>query len=189
MESITNKLVDDLIEADYISEDQREQYAYAILCQIESAAVVCSILLISIVFNKFIYTIGFMWYFFMLRKRTGGYHVRSFVGCYVGTVCAYLGVIVFCGLFAEQTFLLVVLTFLAGIVIEGIGAINHPNICWNNWEMQKTSLIARWTLRLEVVVLMFLYWLEVSPMFIAFLSSGIILCAILLCIQNLKIGR
>lgn len=77
-------LVNQLVENELIEEVQRDEYLYSLECFSEGILTTGSLLMLGICFRKFIPTIVFLIFFFSLRRRTGGFHLDTFGGCYIG---------------------------------------------------------------------------------------------------------
>lgn len=70
VEKKIDSLVKTMVEYNLINEEQKENYVYALTCFIEMSITVGSILLVSIFLRNFVPTVGFLLFFFSLRKRT-----------------------------------------------------------------------------------------------------------------------
>ena len=123
------KMADDLIrymtEEKMIKENLKEDYTYALISILEKFITIGSILIISIVIRKSIPSILFLLFFLSLRKRTGGFHFRTYAKCYLATVVAY---IIISPILSENLYLLLVIFIFAICCIGFIGTVNHPNM-------------------------------------------------------------
>lgn len=79
-----------LLKNDLITKAEYEEFVYVLLGDFESVMVVISILTLGVISRRIIPTISFLLCFFSLRKRTGGYHLNTYAGCYICTLCLYL---------------------------------------------------------------------------------------------------
>lgn len=184
IEQVVKKLVDSLQRNGIITLNQYDEYFYVILGDVEAGITVISILLISVKFHKLFPTIIYLFFLFSLRKRTGGYHMDSYIKCYIGSLSLY-GITVFaCYLLEKQFTILTSITVLASFTILLIGAVNHPNINMNKEELQDSKRMSRLTLFLEVCVISFLMWIGANKTIITYECFAIIVCALLLCIAK-----
>lgn len=180
MEKKINVLADMLVEYNLIAVEQRDEYRYALVCLIENFITTGSILLISLLLGNVIPTIGFLVFFFSLRKRSGGYHVSTFGGCYIRTLITY-GMVVWCSTWLGRNIhLLMALTVAAGICILVVGTVNHPNIHMGTEELQSAKKASRTMLILELAVIFSLVWINRDVVFVTYISIAVILCAVLL---------
>jgi len=75
------------------------------------------------------------------------------------------------------------------IIVILIGAINNPNIDWNNCEFRKAKRLSRLIVILEASILLLLVLLH-SPLNICFyISYGIVICAISMLLEIRKKGE
>lgn len=72
----------------------------------------------------------FVFYFSCIRKRAGGFHANSFIGCFIGTIGIYVVYSYLIFLFLTKHMCInITLVIAATIIIEIIGAVNHQ--IWN----------------------------------------------------------
>ena len=186
VEKIVSKLVRELIGNEIIDISQKEEYEYAIICQLESFITIGSIVLISLLFDNLIPTVCFLTFFLSLRKRTGGYHLDSFIGCYMGTMCVYVGVVFLCHVTCNYFNYIKIITLIASLYIGIIGTVNHPNMDLDDEELRYSKSSARLVLIIEIFAIMFLCWMNIDLNVVSYSIWGIILCAILLLLAKLK---
>lgn len=185
VEKMVARIVNELLFEKIIDEDQRDDYEYAIICQVESFITIISILALSILAKRIISTIGFLISFFSLRKRTGGYHLNSFLSCYIGTLCVYGIVIYFCNRAGDNLMCMEILAAIASMCIFVIGTVNHPNMHMNSVEVKESKKAARLILFVELCIIVFLIQMKVKAIIISCCFSGIIVCAALLLIAKI----
>ncbi len=189
MENIIEKLVDIIIgqleKEKLLNLEMKPQYIYALITMIERWLTVATIIFISFLCKKTIPTILFLVFFLLLRKRTGGYHAEAFWQCYLGTITTYVAIIFICPILIANRKFLYGLVIGAAILIWIIGTINHPNIAMDYLELQESKKASRYLLGLECMVLFYAIILNISGIYICYMSVAIILCALLLCIAKL----
>lgn len=185
IEQITRKFVNLLLKDGLISIAEYEEFMYVLLGDIESLVVIVSILFLSVMVKQIIPTISFLACFFTLRKRTGGYHLNSYFKCYMGTLCLYLMITAIAYIISGYTKVLIGSSMIATLVIIWIGSINHPNMDMENDELQNSKIMSRIIVVLEFSVILFLNYLGINEMIVAYSSLAIILCAVLLILAKL----
>lgn len=185
IERMALKIVNQMEMEKIISKSRCEYYEYALISMVEHAITVGTMLLLGLVFTQFLPTICFMFFFFSLRKRTGGFHANKFWQCYLGTVITYIVVMrivpVIC---IKQTEMYGIL-FFAVVLICIIGTINHPNIDMSKSELRESKKAARLIVLMEVMIIVVLVYLKVDILYIGYMSVAIILCAILMCLAKI----
>ena len=127
----------------------------------------------------------FLTFFLSLRKRTGGFHANSFLQCYLGTLSISVGIIHVCSILVNHMYIVYVLLGCSILVIAIIGTVNHPNLAMNCIELQESKKAARYLLGLECMILLTAIELEISELFICYMSVSIILCAFLVCLAKI----
>lgn len=186
IEGLILKLVNAFMENNLISEDEKESYVYSLLCLVESSLTIGSIMLIGVSIGKLLLTICFCICFFLLRHRTGGFHFQTFFCCYTGSLILFGAVCIGCKMLIGYNWILLSVTFLFSLTIMFLGTVNHPNMNMDREELKAARSSSRWMLSLELMIIAFMLWMEISYDLIAYSCSGIILCALLLVIAKLK---
>lgn len=185
VEKIILNLVDNLVDNNIIELDKKDMYMYALICEIESAITIGSIIIVAIIIRKLFLTICFLFSFLSLRNRTGGYHLNCFSSCYIGTIGIYGLVICICESLSDQSICLGILTLFSILCITIIGTINHPNMDMSLEEINASKKLARCTLIINVVICGFLFMLNVNRNVVKYFQMGIIVCAILLLLAKI----
>lgn len=131
-EWVADKLTNRLIEYQLIDKTKREIYHYTIQVQVEKIIGMSAILILGLIFQVFFQTVLFLIFFFCIRKRSGGFHMNSFTGCFLGTIGVYVlyVVILYPVLLCFPVVNYVALIFGLSVILL-IGAVNHPNMEWN----------------------------------------------------------
>lgn len=186
IEGLILNLVNAFMENNLISENEKESYVYSLLCLIESSLTIGSIMLIGFSIGKLLPTICFCICFFLLRHRTGGFHFQTFFCCYIGSLILFGVVCIGCKILVGYNWILLSITLLFSLTIMFLGTVNHPNINMDREELKAARSSSRWMLSLELMIIAFMLWMEISYDLIAYSCSGIILCALLLVIAKLK---
>lgn len=185
IEKLTNELVSQMTEAKLIDEELEEYYVYVLISWIEKFITVGTIILISVAVHKLLPTMFFLFFFFALRKRTGGYHLSKFYQCYLATVVSYISILGMSSVLANYPILLFAMLLWAIGIIEIIGTVNHPNMHMDSEELTELKASARIITLLEGIAICCFTILEADMVFISYMAIAVILCAALLCIAKI----
>lgn len=185
IEKMAYKLVNQMEMEKIISKSSCEYYEYALIGMVEHAITVGTMLLLGLIFRKFLPTICFGVFFFSLRKRTGGFHANKFWQCYLGTVIIYSALVPIVPILCRNQAVMYAILFLAMLLICIMGTINHPNMDMSKGELQKSKKAARLLVLMEVTILVVLVYLKVDILYIGYMSAAIILCAFLMCLAKI----
>lgn len=169
-----------------IGEELEEAYSYAIETMSERIITYTALLLLSIAFDKFIPTVVFMVCFLSLRGRTGGFHLPSFIACFIGTIIIYI-VFVKClsPIILNNKIYFLITFIISAFMIMMIGAINHPNVDWTKEEYEESKKAARMNVCLQVTCILSFALINVNNDCIIYAAFAVVLCAVLLCIAKI----
>ncbi|MDE5777420.1 MAG: accessory gene regulator B family protein [Lachnospiraceae bacterium] len=70
----------------------------------------------------------FLFLLFLLRHRTGGFHFRTFICCYIGSLILFGAVCIGCKILINHNWILLSLTLLSSLLIMFLGTVNNPNM-------------------------------------------------------------
>lgn len=185
VEQIVTRLVAQMEDRKIIEKSSKDYYEYVLITLAEHVIGVGTMLIIGMLFKQFIPTVIFLLFFLSLRKRTGGYHADKFWQCYLATIIIYIGIIQMAAVLAEKTYIMYAILFLAVLVIEIIGTVNHPNIDMNKSELQENKKSARLLVLMEAAVIVLLVILEINQLYVCYMSIAIILCSFLMCLAKM----
>ena len=180
-EYIADILTKNMITDGLIEEHEKSIYYYSIQVLIERIIGFSAIFLIAILQRILLETVLFTLCFFNLRKYTGGFHTKTFIRCFIGTISIYsIYVKLIYPILLNKIDINMVILGGAGIVVFMLGAVNHPNMEWNKKEHEENKMLARVTVLLEMLIIIIFAYLGMAEKYILFMSFGIILCAVLL---------
>lgn len=185
IERMALKIVNQMEMQKIISKSNCEYYEYALIAMVENAVTVGTMLLLGIVFGKFLQTVCFLMFFLSLRKRTGGFHADKFWQCYLGTVITYIAVIQIVPMLCRNPVVMFGMLSLAILLICVIGTVNHPNMDMNKSELQESKKAARLLVLMEVMIIAALVYLKADILYIGYMSVAVILCAFLMCLAKI----
>lgn len=180
------KLTRLLLETQHISKEEYEQFAYVIESDIEALITLTSIMIISVVIGNVIQTLCFLIFFFLLRKRMGGFHLEKYWQCYIGTLCIYVFISHLVDNAHNYREHIVVMTIFAALIIIYIGGMYHPNLQLTKDEKDNLRVMSRVTCGIQLVIILFLDWLNIFGDIMLYLCIAVILCAILLVLTPLS---
>lgn len=190
MDIIASRLINKMILNQLIKTEEKDFYFYVFITRMEQFVTFSTILIIAAVNKVFLPTIFFLCTFFGIRKRSNGYHASSFKRCYFGSI----GIYVFFLLIGQFVLLKnIVVTLLIMIISAAmlilIGAVNHPDINWDDVSFQLTKQLSREMVILETIVILSVAILGGNDVFIVFMSFGIVLNAILVLMGKMQKER
>lgn len=164
-----------------IQKEEQEWYQYCIQVRLERMLACLLIGLCAAFFHVLPETVLFLLSFFMIRRHAGGFHANSFAGCMIISAGVYL-----CYVMALYPFLLrhpVMndgILLCSAIVILVVGAVNHPNMAWNEREYHRSKWYARMALLLDLLIFAGMRLIRIPESYCLFMSFGVILSAVFL---------
>ena len=180
-ELVADMLTERLLTNELIRSCDKEIYHYSIQVLIEKIVGFSAILTISIKCGVLLETVLFAFCFSCIRGHTGGFHTKSFLGCFIGTIGIYIAYIKgFYPILLRNMDINMIMLLIAGVLVFIIGAINHPNMDWSKEEYNTSKMIARVVVLLEACSITVLYLLGMAESYVLFMSFGLILNAFLL---------
>lgn len=185
VEGIVLKLVNQMEMKNMIEKEYREYYEYVLVIMAERAIAVGTMLVISHIFRQLLPTIAFLVFFLSLRKRTGGYHADKFWQCYLLTIMTYVGVVQAASMLSKKPQMMYILLFLAVLIVEAVGTVNHPNMDLDEDEMRKIKKAARLLVLIETGIIAIFAVLKMNQLYVSYMSIAIILCSSLMCIAKI----
>jgi accessory gene regulator B len=126
-------------------------------------------------------------FLFGIKRRSGGYHAATYGSCYLSTIGIYVGFVLVLAPFLEQHRLLTGWLLLGSVVVlEWIGAVNHPNMDWNDTEYVASKRATRKIVAAECGCIVVALGLGVRGQVIVFMAFAVILSAFLLLLAKIK---
>lgn len=185
LEHFINRLVRELISEQIIGEESREEYTYVLITMIEKLITYASIIAIGYLKKITIPTLLFMFFFFTLRKRTGGYHAKNFSVCYTATIFTYICMTKMALKSMMHINMFFYLLIISVVLILRIGSINHPNMNMMKDEFEELRKSARFLVVLDGIIILFFYAMKINFMCTFYTASAVIICAILLVLAKI----
>lgn len=175
-------------QIEYSQGDSKENiYAYGLEILISTTIGFVFILILSALFDGFISGIIFILIFSPLRMFSGGYHARTYRGCFMISIFSFL-TLLFLSKATCNTVILLPLIFIFIIACCYI-AIKKPIINKNQKisiaKQKRNKIIARIILVIDILVIICLSYINKELLCMAMLA--IILVAIFILITNMKL--
>ena len=186
MEQMVRRLVSRMEQNHLIMPDQLESYIYVLQLKVESVISIVCLVALSCLFQTVIPTIFFLIAAVALKRRCGGIHADTFAQCLGSTAIIYIVFVKYIlPLMLENIRITYFIYNVAFVIIEAIGAFNHPNMNWSREEYKKTKTLARRTAFIQLLVTMTLSVLNVDRTTIIFLMFAMMFSAILLLLAKI----
>lgn len=181
MENFAERFVDRMLQSGVIGEEEKELYQYAFVVKTEQYLTFVVLFFMAWIFGKVLPTLMFLLCFYPIRRRSGGYHMKNFFGCFIGTIVIYaLWVKIMEPLMILHEPLLYIIFAISFILLEAIGAINHPNMDWSGEEYRASKKMVREVVFFELAVVIVTGLLGAEIEYVAYMMFGMILSAFLL---------
>ena len=90
---IIGNWIDQMQKKNWLLEEDREYYQYAMEVRLEEILTIATVFFVIICMRQFVNGLTFLVSFLTLRKRTGGFHMKTFEACYMATVGTFVAVI------------------------------------------------------------------------------------------------
>lgn len=136
MESLANYLTRCLMKNSIVEQEREEEYVYGFQLLIGKAINYTTLLILALIHSALIPGIIFMIVFFSMRGRTGGYHAKTPIRCYLGTIICYLLISqVVAPIIQGKMYAYIIIIIFSGITILIFTPINHPNLMLDSREI------------------------------------------------------
>ena len=168
LDQIIKNCLDQMQEKNLIMEDNREYYQYAMELLVEESLTVGTILVVIICMQEFV----------ALRRRTGGFHMKTFKACYVATIGTFIGVLLVKNIMYTYSKLLLVFTCIAASYLLIVGTMNHPNIDMDKIELLASKKCARMVCIIELLMIIVGMQIRNFEEISIMISLAIILCSV-----------
>lgn len=168
-------IVDRMSFFDLVNEDEQEYYNYYLELILEKIIALSTIFIMALCMDRVVETLLFIATFSSIRKYAGGYHCNSFYGCYLlsMSVCFVCISPFFVDRLNVSKVSLFIFTLLSICVILAIGAVNHPNMDWDEVEQHNSKNNARsMAVLLGGIVISFCY-LSIFQDYVFYIAEGI----------------
>ena len=187
LERLVEKIVNELISNGFLTANKQEEYIYSFTCFIETAISSVVFLLMGLFLHQFIPTLLFMLFFSNIKKRCGGLHANTYVGCLSSSCAIYLFFMTFISPFLlENKKYCLFLLLVGGAVLWVIGSVDHPGMGWSRREQEENKKLARRNVLLEVIIIFVIWTVTEQSALVVFTTFAVFLNAVLLLIAKIK---
>lgn len=176
--------VDFLIRSHALEEKYREDSIYGLTLVFEKLIVSTVLFMLSLLLGKFWEGVLFTVCFLMLRQATGGFHAKSFPGCFIGSIATVvLTLEVFLPLLAKYKIIFGLICIISIFCILLFAPVNHPDLMLTLEEQRKYRNWSRGILFMEIGaagigIIFKMKWQQ-------YILMAIIICAVFIVIAKL----
>mgnify|MGYP001005608059 CR=1 FL=1 len=144
IEDLADELSIRLVVNKIIPIEKRKYYTYGIELILHDLVIFLIVAAIAFITNTLIISAIFTFCFCLLRAYTGGYHSKSYAGCYITTMVNYLSLLVFSSVLGEYKLYAGWLMIILSIpVIWRFSPVRHKNNPFDEKEKNKYKVVAR----------------------------------------------
>lgn len=137
-----------LIDKGYLSRKDDNVWKYALVARIEKTVTFAAMLLLSFFLHNVFGLAIYLVFLSFLRQHTGGFHAKTFRGCFAFTLLTY-GIVSAVSVLVEPSWQVCLLFLVApGAIILGMAPQNHPNY---NGSAEEMACHRRYAVRLLAV--------------------------------------
>lgn len=130
------------VRRDIISSCDAEWFSYGLVYRWSKVITICILFPIGCWLSTFSTSFSFYVSFILLRKRTNGYHAKTFVGCFLFSLCCEF--VLFLLISPRLSNISVLLVFIvSAIVIFFLAPYDHPNLHMTKEELAASGHLAK----------------------------------------------
>lgn len=179
-EKISQAIVQKLIKLGTISKDEFEIYKYGFELIVSLLLTTITIVLVSIVINKFVDTLLYLAGFFCVRAICGGYHAKHHLTCFITTLFSYFVFLILnynCSKF-NIIYAIVLMTIISLVLIMAFAPVEHPDNPMTEFRKKRNRLLSV-ILSAFICMISFVSLIsEVASLFIFNYLAGVFLAAL-----------
>lgn len=179
MAMIINTLCNYCLRNDIISSNDLPLLRYCLEKKLYTFLVSVPLFVLGVVLTDFITTISFLWSFYFLRKSTNGFHAKTAIGCFIGSICIEYLLLQFICPFLSLP-IVAVLIALSSASIWRLAPFNHPNMNLSPDEVMACRTSSRRHLTILISLIFLFYYIFSAIQIIKGITIGIALDAFLL---------
>ena len=143
MNKTIDRLVDYCVHQEIIQEKDIPWFRYGISKRVSSVIVGVPFFCIAVLYTDFNCAVAFFTSFFLLKRRTGGYHANSLIGCLLVSLLCELSLFVFVYPLLERASVGLITQTTCIILIFILAPYNHPNLDLSKAEIHVCRKSAR----------------------------------------------
>lgn len=180
-----SKIVYELEDCGLIEHSMRDNYVYALQMCTERMITVVSMLLIGFALGKLVQGVLLLGTLFLLRRYTGGIHARTFMWCFTISDVIYATALYFEDVLLKNADCLMFALMVISGYIFVFGALNHPYMNYDAYEIEAARRKARYTLLLLLAIIAGLRQFGSLERYALYMAFGVILCGIGMLLSNI----
>lgn len=181
MNTLANYLTRCLIANDIVEKEQEEEYVYGFQKLLGKVLNYTTLLLLSIHNKVLVPGMILMFVFFSLRERTGGYHAKTPLRCYLGTVASYFLLIrILIPAIMGKHFTYATIVVISILVVFIFAPVNHPNLLLDRQEIEVCRQSSRWLVLMVAGGIWIACVLQAKEICVAYAVVGLGLDAVLI---------
>lgn len=142
--SMITRFTNYCVRHEIISSGDAEWFSYGLVHRCGNLLTICILFPIGCWLSTFVTSFSFYVSFFLLRKRTNGYHAKTFMSCFLFSLCSELVLFLLLSPYLSNISVLLVLA-ISAIVIFLLAPYDHPNLHMTKEEMSGSRRMARET--------------------------------------------
>lgn len=128
IEKVCDKIIGILITKNFILEDDKELYIYALKITIQSVLNVFAVVITGVLLGMLKESIMMFISFFVLRKFIGGLHLDKYIYCFISSQMIHLvGLLLVKKQWLIENEVFIIILLLSVILILLIAPVTHPN--------------------------------------------------------------
>lgn len=163
-----------LISNSIVGKEQEEEYVYGFQILLGKLLSYITLILLSLYYGVLVPGLIFMGVFFSLRGRTGGYHAKTSLRCYLVTVVSYLLVVqIGASALVEREYISIIISIVSVITVFVFAPVNHPNLMLDGQEIQVCRQSSRWLVSMVTGCIWIAYALPIRRICIAYAVMGL----------------
>lgn len=183
MEQFSHKLANMFYDANIISSDAVENYAYAIESLIVKVIGWSVLLCLAFVTGWFKELLCYLVFFAAVRAYGGGFHCKSLRGCLLISAISLLLPILLYRMTFPFPSICQGWVIISIIVDIWIGSVNNESIDWDQQEFKKAKRNNRIIVLIEVTLILLFYLTRMNTVYIFFMSYGLIMASLSMIIE------
>lgn len=90
MEKIGSKFIEFFVSNDFIKNEDKEIYKYALNIILSSLIHIATVMILGLCFNLLIESLVYYFAFIIIRKFAGGYHAKTPTRCYIVSIITWV---------------------------------------------------------------------------------------------------
>ncbi len=159
---IIQRITDELVINNTIDSVDRELYTYGLQQGLFMLLNILTIVIVGQIFGLLWQSLIFMISYIPLRVYAGGYHARTPVGCYIGSVILIVAVLLGIKFIPWTNFICITVALISGTIIYVLSPVEDSNKPLDAFEVKEYGKKAKVTFIIELCMLILLTVLSMN---------------------------